>query len=196
MALTHTAAADMQCIAATATTSQDPRDGHQHIKTLLYSPETIYLGLLNCITKDKLLNNNAMSALSTLVTNIVQERRRVILDKQGLRISKSLFIPYACMDEHRLETMHQLISGNDKYQTCECVEKDSVSYEVILDEAIEVIGVSNILCAVLLMLRDVYGSINTTAESVFDVVLQTTMNKFRVDYARTLNECALYGYTP
>lgn len=169
-------------------------DTHADIKTLIYSPESIYIGLLHCITKDKILHNNAMNALSTLVTNIVQERRRIILDKHGVRISKTLFIPYACMDETRLEAMHVLISGKDRYQTCECVDKESVSYEIIIDDAIEVIGVSNILCAVLLLLRDVYGSINTTAESVFDVVLQTTMNKFRVDYARTLSECALYGY--
>lgn len=169
---------------------------HAEIKSMLYSPETLYIGLLHCITAEKLLNNNAMSALSTLVGNIVQERRRVILDKHGLRISKSLFIPYAYMDEQRLDAMRVLISGKYRYQTCECMEKQSVAYEVILDDAIEVIGVSNILCAVLLMLRDVYGSINTTAESVFDVVLQTTMNKFRVDYARTLSECALYGFTP
>lgn len=173
---------------------EEEGDRHEGIKGLLYSPETIYIGLLHCITKDKLLKNNAMNALSTLVTNIVQERRRVILDKRGVRISKTLFIPYIYMDEQRLEAMHLLISGKEKYQTCECVDNDSVAYEIILDDCIEVVGVSNILCAVLLLLRDVYGSINTTAESVFDVVLQTTMNKFRVDYARTLSECALYGY--
>lgn len=153
------------------------------------------MGLLFAITENRLLANNTMSSLSTLVTDIVQEKRRIILNTTGLRISKSLFIPFSTMDPSMLASMHDLISGNNRYQTCDGFTAGSVVYEVLLDDAVEVIGVSNILCAVLLMLRDVYGGINQTAESIFDVVLQTTMNKFRVDYAKTLYDCTQYGYS-
>ena len=163
----------------------------------LYSPEIVYIGLLHKLSSaDPIDTNKPMAALAALATVVIQEKRKIVLDSNGVRISKSLYIPFDAMDHDMLASLNSMVKEHKNYKmSCSC-HSNNTSYEILLDNAVEVMGVSTILCAVLLLLRAVYGRMTETAEIVFDIILHQTMNNFRVDYSTTLTACTAYGYCP
>lgn len=170
-------------------------------KASLYTPEMMHLGLLHAMSQPNQLIQRPMATLSQLVVSIVQEKRRVILDKRGVRLSKSLYVPYAVMDARVLAVLSSMVQTYGSYCNsgrCSCRQPEqSDACEIALDDTSEVIGVGTLLCAVLLLLRSAgpHTGGDTNTHSIFDVVLQDVMNNFRVDYAATLRECAAYGYS-
>lgn len=166
-------------------------------RNVLYSPEMIYLGLLHALCgKDSPIYDKPMISLSLLVTNIVQEKRTLCLDTQGVRISRSLYIPFTLMEPDTLSLLHDNVTKNKTYKiSCAC-GMNTMSYEIITSSNVKVIGVTNTLCGVLLLMQNVYGEMTETAQTIFDIIMQSIMNKFRVDYPTVLRACTAYGYHP
>eukprot|EP00277_Geminigera_cryophila_P016114 CAMPEP_0179438402 /NCGR_PEP_ID=MMETSP0799-20121207/22146_1 /TAXON_ID=46947 /ORGANISM="Geminigera cryophila, Strain CCMP2564" /LENGTH=97 /DNA_ID=CAMNT_0021220005 /DNA_START=270 /DNA_END=560 /DNA_ORIENTATION=+ len=57
------------------------RNPQQTAKACLYTPEMMYIGLLHAMGEQNMLMKRPMATLSQLVVRIVQEKRRIILDK-------------------------------------------------------------------------------------------------------------------
>jgi len=158
----------------------------------------MYVGLLHAMAQQNLLMKRPMATLSHLVVTIVQEKRRIILDKGGVRICKSLYVPFSAMQAPELAVLESMVQTHGSYTNsgrCSCQQPAQTdACEIVLDDASEVIGVGTLLCAVLLLLRSTCPAASTNTHSIFDVVLQDVMSNFRVDYAATLRQCAAYGY--
>jgi hypothetical protein len=176
------------------------RNPQQTAKACLYTPEMMYIGLLHAMGQQNMLMKRPMATLSQLVVKIVQEKRRIILDKGGVRICKSLYVPYSAMQAPELALLEDMVQTHGSYTNsgrCSCQQPEQTdACEIILDDNSEVIGVGTLLCAVLLLLRHTCPAATTNTHSIFDVVLQDVMSNFRVDYAVTLRECVAYGYCP
>jgi len=85
------------------------------VKARLYTHEMMYLGLLHAMSQQNLLMQRLMATLSQLVVTIVQEKQRIILDKRGVRLCKSLYMPYAVMEAPVLDLLSSVVQTHGSY---------------------------------------------------------------------------------
>jgi len=160
----------------------------------VYSPTTIRLGILHALQSAS-HRNKSMHNLDVFIDNLIYERKQIILDENGVSLSKSMYIPYEIMSTELLAAMTLLVDSVATRSFFTQDENVHTCFECPLPGDNNTLGVVNVLCGFLLginecgHLNDSNRPYNSNLLSVFDVILKSILFKHSIDFSVVMENC-------
>jgi len=172
-------------------------DTWKNIDDSVYSPTTIKLGILHALQSAS-HRNKSMHNLDVFIDNLIYERKQIILDENGVSLSKSMYIPYEILSKEILSAMTLLVDSVATRSFFTQDENVHTCFECPLPGDNNTLGVVNVLCGFLLAinecghLNDSNRPYNSNLLSVFDVILKSILFKHSIDFSVVMENCVRY----
>ena len=170
-------------------------DTWKNVDDSVYSPTTMKLGILHALQSAS-HRNKSMHNLDLFINNLIYERKQIILDENGVSLSKSVYIPYEILPTEILAAMTLLVDSVVPRSFSTQDENVHTCFECPLPGDNNTLGVVNVQCGFLLAinecahLNDANRHYNSNLLSVFDVILKSILFKHRIDFSVVMENCA------
>jgi len=169
------------------------------IDDTIYTPDVLKIGIVY-ILQTSCSHNKSMHNLEIFINNLVYEKKKVILNENGLSVSSSIFIPYALLPETVLRVIHELIASSLERSVFKKNNMVHICLDIPIYPSKNALGVVNVVCGLLLAINEANGlkTHQKTTDNkicIFDVILRSIFFKHRIDYATVLGHCIRLGYT-
>ena len=80
-------------------------DTWKNVDDSVYSPTTMKLGILHALQSAS-HRNKSIHNLDVFINNLIYERKQIVLDENGMSLSKSVYIPYEILPTEILAAMN------------------------------------------------------------------------------------------
>jgi len=170
---------------------------------IIYTPDVLKIGMVY-ILQTSCSHNKSMHNLEIFINNLVYEKKKIILNENGLSVSSSIFIPYALLPETVLRVMHELIASSLERSVFKKNDMVHICFDIPAHPSKNALGVVNVVCGLLLAINEA-NALKTHQKThqkttdnkicIFDVILRSIFFKHRIDYATVLGHCIRLGYT-
>ena len=169
------------------------------IDDTIYTPDVLKIGIVY-ILQGSCSHNKSMHNLEIFINNLVYEKKKIILNENGLSVSSSIFIPYALLPETVLRVIHELIASSLERSVFKKNNMVHICFDIPIYPSKNALGVVNVVCGLLLAINganELKAHQKTTDNKIciFDVILRSIFFKHRIDYATVLGHCIRLGYT-
>ena len=164
---------------------------------VLYTPEYISKCLKIALSKQSIETFSSIENLSTYLIDIINEFRVFYMNKNGIFLSDSIFLPYEHIDGTLLRSLQEIVQNNNIFSVLNTSNITDNVYSINTEDRIhknQKNSVSTILCAFLILLNDIYSENQTTALSIYDTVLQNVFLQCRVNKLEIMHDSVKYGY--
>jgi len=161
----------------------------------IYGPHTIKLALLCVLTVKKNRHTNSLSSLASFINTITFESRKLVITEDGIRITKSLFIPFNIMTADILEDISYILEIKPNRNIfVDADNKNNVVYRDKISD-INVLGIGNIVCGLFLLIKGLSRNKNQIyLMAFFDTVVSKIVFEQRVEFCNIVGMCVDYGY--
>jgi len=168
------------------------------IDDIIYTPEVVKLGILH-VLQNSCSHNKSVYNLEIFINSLVYEKKKIILNEEGLTISTSIFIPYGVLPEPVLIVTQDLISSNLPRSVFKKNDTVHICFDIPVHSSKNSLGVVNVVCGLLLAIKQAntlkpYKKTTDHKICIFDVILRSIFFKHRIDYAVVLRHCIRLGY--
>ena len=141
---------------------------------------------------------NSLQGVNQLLSKLSEESVDVFLTARGLNISKSLFIPCELFPESLRTALLQLID-EETPTYIDMMDNDErqyiMKYNICTESVSDKIGLVNLLCALFLCLKQVFGDKSLFNNALFDQILQLALNGRQIPYTTVIESLKEYGYS-
>ena len=153
---------------------------------------------LHTIFAENRFDCNSLQGVNQLLSKLSEESVDVFLTARGLNISKSLFIPCELFPESLRTALLQLIE-EETPTYIDMMDNDDrqyiMKYNICTESASDKVGLVNLLCAVFLCLKQVFGDNSLFNNALFDQILQLALNGRQIPYTTVIASLKAYGYS-
>jgi len=156
---------------------------HNTVLAQIYGPHTIKLALLCVLTVKKNRHTNSPSSLASFINTITFEPRKLVITEDGLRITKSLFVPFNIMTAATLKDVNHILEiENNRNIFVDVENKNNVVYRDKSNDA-NVFGIGNIVYGLFLLIQDLTKDKNQIyLMALFDTVVSKIVFEQRVEF--------------